>query len=135
MNTEETKQILAVLKAAYPSAYKDQGRDALMGILNLWTAQLANIPYGVVSLAVNGLIKTSKFLPSIAEVYDQIALMQKNANAGIMAALSIGEKPSSTDMYLYRALENVTINQETHYLPSGQKSTLGLESGGHGDNL
>ena len=129
MTEVETKQILAVLKAAYPSAYRDQGRDALIGILNLWTNQFANVPYGVVNIAVNSLIKHSKFLPTIADVYQEISQIQSLANMNIMSALSIGEKPNQTDMYIFKALENVSIDKTTHYLPSGQKSQLGLESG------
>ena len=75
MTREETIKILAILKAAYPNAYKDMTKEEANGTVAVWTTQFANYPVDLVALAVNKLISTSQFLPSISEVKSKISGM------------------------------------------------------------
>lgn len=68
MTNQDMTKILAILKAAYPSSFKDLTKDEAMGIINLWTLHLKNIPVDIVSISINRLIAKSKFVPSISEV-------------------------------------------------------------------
>lgn len=72
MTKTETTQILAILKAAYPNSYKNLTADDATATVNVWAAQFANMPVGVVMIAVNKLISTNTFPPTIKEVKERI---------------------------------------------------------------
>lgn len=72
MNIKETAQILAILKAAYPNSYKNLTDDDATATANVWAAQFAKMPVGVVLIAVNKLISTNTFPPTIKEVKERI---------------------------------------------------------------
>ncbi len=72
MTKTETAQILAILKAAYPNSYKNLTADDAAATVNVWAAQFANMPVGVVMIAVNKLISTNTFPPTIKEVKERI---------------------------------------------------------------
>lgn len=72
MTREETIKVLAVLKAAYPNSYRGMTKDEANGTVAVWAAQFANIPVNVVMIAVNKLISTNNFTPSINEVKQRI---------------------------------------------------------------
>ncbi len=72
MTQKEATQILAILKAAYPNSYKGMTKDEALGTVNVWAAQFSDIPVEVVNIAVNKLISTNLFPPSISEVKERI---------------------------------------------------------------
>ena len=72
MTREETQKILAVIRAAYPSFYKDNTKNDLVIAVNLWHDMLIDETYQDVAMAVKSIIATNKFAPSIAEVIDRI---------------------------------------------------------------
>lgn len=72
MTKTETAQILAILKAAYPNSYKNLTADDAAATVNVWAAQFAKMPVGVVMIAVNKLISTNTFPPTIKEVKERI---------------------------------------------------------------
>ena len=72
MTREETIKILAILKAAYPNSYRGMTKEEANGTVAVWAAQFGNIPASVVMIAVNKLISTNTFPPSINEVKARI---------------------------------------------------------------
>lgn len=72
MTKTEMTQILAILKAAYPNSYKNMTTDDVRATVNVWAAQFANIPATVVMIAVNKLISTNVFPPTITEVKEKM---------------------------------------------------------------
>lgn len=72
MTKEETIKIMAILKAAYPTYYKDQTQEEALVSVGVWQATLIEYDYKAVSEAVKQLIKTMKFAPSIAEIIEKI---------------------------------------------------------------
>ena len=72
MTREETIKVLAILKAAYPNAYKNMTREEANGTVTVWAMQFATFPVELVLLAVNKIIATSTFAPAISEVKDKI---------------------------------------------------------------
>lgn len=72
MTINEAARILAVLKAAYPNAYANMSTRDAKGTMAVWATQFADFSVEVVFLAVNKLISSSKFPPTIAEVKDKI---------------------------------------------------------------
>lgn len=72
MTKKEALQILAVLKAAYPSSYNGMTKEEASGTVSVWCMQFADMPVQIVMMAVQKLISTNKFPPSVAEVKDKI---------------------------------------------------------------
>ena len=68
MTREDTIKVLAILKAAYPASYRNITRDEANGIVMIWATQFANDPAEVVIMAIQKLIATSTFPPTISEV-------------------------------------------------------------------
>ncbi len=58
MTREETIKVLAVLKAAYPSFYKDMRRDEGESVVALWCDLFVDDDYQLVAGAVKALIAT-----------------------------------------------------------------------------
>ena len=72
MTQKEATQILAILKAAYPNSYRGMTKEEAVGTVNVWATQFINIPASIVMIAVNKLISTNTFPPSIGEVKEKI---------------------------------------------------------------
>lgn len=72
MTREETKKLLAVIKAAYPAFYKDCSGNDLLVAVGLWNELLADEEYYDAARAVKKIIAVNKFAPSIAEVLEEI---------------------------------------------------------------
>lgn len=79
MTRQEALKILAVLRVAYPNSYRGLDEDMASAMAELWASQFANMPYSVVSIAVEQLISKSKFPPTIAEVNEQFLSLWANA--------------------------------------------------------
>lgn len=72
MTKKEALQILAILKAAYPSSYNGMTKEEATGTVAVWCMQFADMPAEIVMMAVHKLISTNKFPPSISEVKNRI---------------------------------------------------------------
>lgn len=72
MTKKEALQVLAILKAAYPNSYNGMSEQEAIGTATVWSTQFSNLSADIVLMAVNKLISTNKFPPSIAEVKDKI---------------------------------------------------------------
>lgn len=72
MTKKEALQILAILKAAYPHSYNGMSEKEAIGTVTVWSTQFSDVSASIVMMAVNKLISTSKFPPSIAEVKAKI---------------------------------------------------------------
>ena len=72
MTRQEAIKVLSILKAAYPNSYKGLSKEEANGTINIWATQFANIPFNVVAIAINKIISTNTFPPSIGEVKEKI---------------------------------------------------------------
>lgn len=72
MTRDETIKVLAILKAAYPNSYRGMTKEEANGTVAVWASQFANMPVNIVMIAVNKLISTNTFPPSINEVKEKI---------------------------------------------------------------
>lgn len=70
MTTQETAKILAILQTAYPRAW---GNQSLQAALKIWVTQFSDYSAREVYDAVQKLIATSRFCPTIAEAKAQLA--------------------------------------------------------------
>ena len=103
MTRAEAIQILAVLKAAYPNSYKGMTKTEANGTVNVWATQFIDMPVSVVMIAINKLISTNTFPPSIGEVKEKIRSLyfeawqlldeHKKATEGIKFSSDPNEEP------------------------------------------
>lgn len=75
MDRKETQGVLALLRAAYPSFYKNMPQRDLLAVVNLWQMQFADLDGKLVLSAVNALIssRVEGFPPTIGAVKEQAA--------------------------------------------------------------
>ena len=75
MTREETKEILAVIQAAYPSFHRErpghEKSDAeWKAVINIWAIAMSDFPYGFITNGFKRLVQNNKFPPSPAEVIE-----------------------------------------------------------------
>lgn len=81
MTREETLAIMGVLKAAYPSYYRDMNRRDAEGIVDLWHTMFADDPAQLVAAAVKAHIAsdTKGFPPHIGAIKQSMAKITRPA--------------------------------------------------------
>ncbi len=75
MTRQEALAIMAMLKTAYPSFYKDFSKEELNAAVNLWATMFSEEPIQVVTEAIKVLMCTLKYPPTIADVKEKIAMI------------------------------------------------------------
>lgn len=90
MSYEESIKLLALIKLSYPNSYKDIDIDTQKATVSMWQRAFDVTPYAIVELALEHFIKTSKFPPTIADIYDELRSIY------------------------YEALQNVSILKKEH---------------------
>ena len=81
MTKEETLQVLAILKAAYPASYNNLTKREANGTVAVWYTQFADVPVDVVLMAVQKLISINKFPPAVSEVKEKLGDIHSEACA------------------------------------------------------
>jgi len=75
MTRREALAVMAMLKTAYPTFYKDLSKEDINAAVNLWATMFADDPAYIVTEAVKSLMCTLKYPPTIADVKEKIALI------------------------------------------------------------
>lgn len=101
MDRQETIGILAAIKAAYPSAFKDVDAEATARV---WHRSLQDLDTGLVATAVDALISRSKFAPAISEIREMVLDITSPAQISADEAWKILQKNMSKYGY-YRMHE------------------------------
>lgn len=143
MTQKEATQILAILKAAYPNSYRGMSKEEAIGTVNVWATQFVDIPVSVVMIAVNKLISTNTFPPSIGEVKEKIRTLYYEAlgelpyqhgglycnntqelppeRIALLKEIVRVTEPMRTRIKIEPSLTSLLDGYEKHYLPSDQK--------------
>ena len=108
MTKKEALQILAILKAAYPSSYNGMTKEEATGTVAVWCMQFADIPAEIVMMAIHKLIATNKFPPSISEVKGKISTIHHEAAE--MLYSNLGEFISDKERKQYEQIYKLTRN-------------------------
>ena len=72
MTRQEALAVMAMLKTAYPTFYKDLSKEDISAAVNLWATMFSEEPIQVVTEAIKALMCTLKFPPTIADVKEKI---------------------------------------------------------------
>lgn len=112
MTKEEMIQIMAIISAAYPRFYDKQTDADKMAALKLWYRHFVNVSYDLMLQAVDAVITTNKFPPTIAEINEKIDLLLCDYSKNI--------SESEAWAYVSKAIKNSTYDYENEFnkLPS-----------------
>jgi len=72
LTREEIIKMLAVLKANYSGALRDITRQEAEGKINLWITMFADTDKETMNLAIQKIIATNKYFPTVAEVREAL---------------------------------------------------------------
>lgn len=72
MNKKEATQVLALLRAAYPTDYMNMTAEEAQGVVSMWSMQFADISVDIVLMALNKLVSTKRKSPTIADVKEKL---------------------------------------------------------------
>ena len=74
MTSDETKDILGMLKANYPGSFRNMTGEEGKSLFNLWADAFRNIPFQLVKVAVSSIVMedTREFAPNIGQVNARI---------------------------------------------------------------
>ena len=104
MNRKETMQILAALRAAYPSSFKDLDRMDIEAMTQLWQTLFADENYPDVSAAVYALIssRTVGYSPTVGEVKEKLHSLRTVNELSEQDAWALVSKACQNGLYGYR---------------------------------
>lgn len=100
MTKQEALAVLAILKTAYPSFYKDYSKEELNAAVELWASMFVNESGKVVLEAVKSLICTLKYPPTIADVKEKVAMITQPQEMTEMEAWHLVKKAMNTSDFV-----------------------------------
>lgn len=134
MTRQETVQVLALLKAAYPASYKGMTRQEANGVISVWATQFAQTPVDVILIAVNKLIATSPFPPAVSEVKGKLKDMYWEATFALKLANTYGNLTDGQRRRIARILDVCGREPEpASAARAGGEETRSLPAGGTED--
>lgn len=78
MTMNDMIKIMAIIEAAYPRFYANKTDADKMAALNLWYRHFEKLDYSVMLQAVDAVIASNKFPPTIADINEKLNLMRPN---------------------------------------------------------
>lgn len=76
MTRQETVDLVTLIVAAYPAADRLKDRDTIKAMVNVWEKIFKDDNQNLVRLAVEKHVATNKWPPNIAEIREQMALIE-----------------------------------------------------------
>lgn len=115
MKKEETKQLLEILKVAYPRNYANITQQSAREILSLYYDIFKDVPTETVVMALKNYIKANKYPPSIAGLWEQVELLTETSTAETLWTA------------IEKAVRNSTYNSKEEFdkLPEECKQFIG----------
>ena len=122
MNKTEAKKLLAMIKVAYPIAYKDLSAPMAEATANLWQTSFGDIPYDIIALAFSAFVQTSKKPPTIADMCEALNDLHTEAQGRIAEARGLGGFSDETKL----ARLNYIVDNTTRF-SDYQKRNVALD--------
>ena len=91
MTREESAKLLALIKVAYPTAYRDMDSDMANATVNMWQVSFPAVPYAVMQLAFDRFRRVNKFPPTVAEMTEELQRLYWAAAGEAVSAKSVGD--------------------------------------------
>lgn len=119
MTKQETAQVMAILKVAFPNWYRELSREEAVATVNLWHEMFADEPAEEVYAAVKALIATQEeaFPPTVGRVKVRLAKLREPEGLTADAAWAM----------VYKAACNSAHNSQREFakLPPEVQSVVG----------
>ena len=87
MTREETIKFLAMIKVAYPTAFRDMDNDTKHATINMWHSTFPDTPFFIIEMAFDHFRKVSKFPPTVAEMHEELRGIYTKASGDMWMAL------------------------------------------------
>jgi hypothetical protein len=91
LTREESIKLLALIKVAYPTAYKDMDRETKLATVNMWQMSFPTVPYVIMEMAFNSFRLKSKYPPTVAEMVDELRNSYYSAVLNANVAQGMGD--------------------------------------------
>lgn len=128
MNREESIKLLALIKVAYPTAYKDMDKETKLATVNMWQSTFHSVPYQIMVMAFERFRMASKFPPTVADMAEELVNVHYQALEGAMESHSLGDKDS---IDLYRKIMRITEPYKSgSYKDAPMTNLRGMLAGG-----
>ena len=72
MTRDESIKLLAIIKVAYPTAYRDMDKESKIATVNMWQVSFSDVPYILMEMAFNNYRLKNKFAPTVAEMAEEL---------------------------------------------------------------
>ena len=72
MNKQEAIKLLALIKVAYPTAYRDMDDMSKKATVNMWASSFPDVPYPIMEQAFNSYRMMNKYPPTVAEMVAEL---------------------------------------------------------------
>lgn len=92
MNRSEATKLLALIKIAYPTAYRNMDEDFMKATVNMWQMSFPDVPYTIMEQAFNHYRMVSKFSPTIAEMVNELRCIHFQAAECALIHRSLGNE-------------------------------------------
>ena len=135
MNKEEATKFLALIKVAYPRAYRNMDNDSVIATVNMWQNTFADVPYEIMEMALDHFRKTSEFEPTVANIYKELRGLYYTALSDVMISdneikIKLGNYIMKHTSRFREGLGNqYEINYKSLAKLVGEKEKLFLEGG------
>ena len=86
MNREEATKFLALIKIAYPKAYRNMDNDSIIATISMWQNTFSDVPYAVMEMALDHFRKISEFEPTVASIYKELKNLYYIALGDVMTS-------------------------------------------------
>lgn len=105
MNKQEAIKLLAMIKVAYPTAYRDMDEQSKQATVNMWQMSFPDVPYPIMEQAFNHFRMVSKFPPTVAEMVEELKNIYFQATECALIQKSLGNEDG---VIRYRAIMGYT---------------------------
>lgn len=119
MNKQEAVQLLALIKVAYPTAYRDMDQASKVATVNMWAGSFPDVPYPIMEQAFNHFRMISKFPPTVAEMVEELRQIHFQATECALVNKTMGNEE---EVKRYRAIMACTYRYK-------DTSNIGLQLG------
>ncbi len=92
MNKQEAVKLLALIKVAYPTAYRDMDDASKKATVNMWAGSFTDVPYQIMEQAFNHFRMTSKFPPTVADMVEELKGIYYEALEGANIHKNMGNR-------------------------------------------
>ena len=119
MNKQEAVKLLALIKVAYPTAYKDMDEVSKKATVNMWHMSFHDVPYPIMEQALGHFRMVSKFPPTVAEMVGELKEIHNQATECALIHKNLGNEEMVSQFR--------TIMSYTHRFKDS--SSIGLQLG------